>query len=312
MTTFVTEHWSGKIDCVVSPPPSLQRASQPAEIVAEGVAGSLGVMHKLAAVVKASTTPQMKNVTPQERARILGAAIKPGADSVAGMRVLIVDDLWQTGSTMRRVAEVLGAMGPGTRNDSDEMTMAPPSVFIAGSRKISRLPDDVRRRINKMIDKGLQILVGDANGADKAVQRYLADKGYLNVVVHCMESHCRNNVGQWPLHQVVAPQGAKGFDYYSVKDRVMAEAAEYGLMLWDGKSKGTINNVVSLSRRNKLVVVYVAPAKSFQTVRSFEDLKDVLAKGHTKSVDRVVHELDLDVPSEPRSGRLPETFERTE
>lgn len=36
-------------------------------------------------------------------------------------------------------------------------------------------------------------------------------------------------------------------------------------MLWDGKSKGTINNVVNLSRRNKLVVVYVAPTKSFQT-----------------------------------------------
>lgn len=111
VTTFATEHWSGKIDCVVSPPPSLQRARQPAEIVAEGVAGSLGVFHKVAAVVKASTTPQMKNVTPQERTRLLGAAIQPGADAVAGMRVLIVDDLWETGSTMRRVAEVLGAMG---------------------------------------------------------------------------------------------------------------------------------------------------------------------------------------------------------
>jgi hypothetical protein len=28
----------------------------------------------------------------------------------------------------------------------------------------------------------------------------------------------------------------------------MAESAEYGLMLWDCKSKGTVNNVVNLSR----------------------------------------------------------------
>ena len=35
----------------------------------------------------------------------------------------------------------------------------------------------------------------------------------------------------------------------------MAEAAEYGLMLWDGKSKGTVNNVVNLSRDHKPVVV---------------------------------------------------------
>ena len=41
----------------------------------------------------------------------------------------------------------------------------------------------------------------------------------------------------------------------------MAEAAEYGLMLWDGKSKGTVNNVVNLSRDHRPVVVYVAPTK---------------------------------------------------
>ena len=42
------------------------------------------------------------------------------------------------------------------------------------------------------------------------------------------------------MFQVAAHQGARGFDYYSVKDRAMADAAEYGLMPWDGKSKGTI------------------------------------------------------------------------
>lgn len=54
-----------------------------------------------------------------------------------------------------------------------------------------------------------------------------------------MEDYCRNNSGNWPTRQRVAPRGAKGFDYYSIKDRAMAAAAEYGLMLWDGKSKGT-------------------------------------------------------------------------
>lgn len=169
------------------------------------------------------------------------------------------------------------------------------NVFIAGSRQLSRLPAEVRRRIDTIIEKGFQILVGDANGADKAVQRYLAAKAYPTVLVHCMADHCRNNLGHWPTRQVLAPRGARGFDYYSLKDRTMAEAAEYGLMLWDGKSKGTINNVVNLSRRNKVVVVYVAPAKSFQTVRSFEDLKDVLGKGDPSSVDRLVNDLRLDV-----------------
>ena len=167
-------------------------------------------------------------------------------------------------------------------------------VFIAGSRQTTRLPAEVKLRVDTMIDKGFHILVGDANGADKAVQTYLAEKAYPHVFVHCMERHCRNNVGHWPTHEVAAPKGARCFDFYSAKDRVMADAAEYGLMLWDGKSKGTINNVVNLSREGKPVVVYIAPKKQFITVKAFDDLKGVLAQGEAECVDRVVSELHLE------------------
>ena len=170
-------------------------------------------------------------------------------------------------------------------------------VFIAGSRQITRLPAEVKLRVDTMIDKGFHILVGDANGADKAVQTYLAEKAYPHVLVHCMERHCRNNVGHWPTHEVAAPKGARGFDFYSAKDRVMADAAEYGLMLWDGKSKGTINNVVNLSRDQKPVVVYVGPTRRFRTLKSVDDLKDLLADGDSDSVERIVSELHLnDMP----------------
>lgn len=169
------------------------------------------------------------------------------------------------------------------------------AVFVAGSRQISRLPAEVRKRIDTMVEKGFQILVGDANGADKAVQQYLAGRAYRNVLVHCMQNHCRNNVGNWPTRQIPAPPNARGFDYYSLKDLAMTEAAAYGLMLWDGRSKGTLHNVVSLSKRNKLVVVYVAPTKTFQTVRTFEDLLEVLAKGDPARVGRLMSDLNLDV-----------------
>jgi hypothetical protein len=167
------------------------------------------------------------------------------------------------------------------------------TVFVAGSRQISRLPAEVRSRLVTMIEKGFQILVGDANGADKAVQRYLADRSYPHVLVHCMKDHCRNNVGNWPTREVAAPRGARGFDYYSLKDRAMAGAAEYGLMLWDGKSRGTVNNIVNLSRDHVPVVVYVAPTRQFRTVKSFDDLKDLLAEGDSDSVERIVSELRL-------------------
>jgi len=169
-------------------------------------------------------------------------------------------------------------------------------VFIAGSRQITRLPAEVKVRVDTMIEKAFEILVGDANGADTAVQAYLAEKAYPHVVVHCMERHCRNNVGRWPTREVPAPKGARGFDFYSTKDRVMADTAEYGLMLWDGKSKGTINNVVNLSRDGKPVVVYVAPTKRFVTVKTFDEIGGLLAQGDSDSVERVVSELQLHGP----------------
>lgn len=173
--------------------------------------------------------------------------------------------------------------------------MATSTIFVAGSRQISRLPAEVKARLDTMIEKRFQILVGDANGADKAVQRYFAEKAYPNVLVHCMKDHCRNNIGSWPTRQVAAPRGAKGFDYYSLKDRVMAETAEYGLMLWDGKSKGTVNNVVTLSRDHKPVVVYIAPKKEFRTIKTFDDIKGLLAQGDSDSVEKIVSELHLHV-----------------
>ena len=51
----------------------------------------------------------------------------------------------------------------------------------------------------------------------------------------------------------------KTAEFYSMKDRVMAEEATIGLMMWDGQSVGTLMNVVRLLRLNKKAVVYVVP-----------------------------------------------------
>ena len=167
-------------------------------------------------------------------------------------------------------------------------------VFIAGSRHLSRLTTDVTRRIDTMIVKGFTILIGDANGADKAVQQYLASKRYNRVVVYCMAEHCRNNVANWPTREVAAPPGARGFAYYATKDQVMVDEAAYGLMLWDGKSKGTFNSVINMLRQEKPVVVYLAPGKAFQNVKSADDAIGLLSQCTRETVDRLEHDLKLD------------------
>jgi hypothetical protein len=167
-------------------------------------------------------------------------------------------------------------------------------VFIAGSRQLGRLNADVKQRIDGIVAKGFTILVGDANGADKAVQKYLAEKPYRNVIVHCIARNCRNNIGQWSQHDVTVPKGAKGFAYYAVKDLVMVDEAAYGLMIWDGESKGTLNSIVNMIRRSKPVVVYLAPRKRFQNLRSTADLGGLLSQCDATSVQRLERELGLD------------------
>jgi hypothetical protein len=52
----------------------------------------------------------------------------------------------------------------------------------------------------------------------------------------------------------------------------MAEEAEYGLMLWDGKSRGTLSSIINMVNKGKRVVVYHAPSKSFVTLRNADQI----------------------------------------
>ena len=152
-------------------------------------------------------------------------------------------------------------------------------VFIAGSRAISRLNESLRLRLDRIMAEGHEVLVGDANGADRIVQQYLADRRYRDVTVYCTGGRCRNNVGSWVTAAISPPAGVHGgADFYAVKDREMAANATHGLMLWDGESRGTLTNIKNLMRDRKPVVVYLSPSKTFLTIKTATDLDALLAQ----------------------------------
>jgi hypothetical protein len=144
-------------------------------------------------------------------------------------------------------------------------------VFIGGSRRLSRLNAVICGRLDKMIERNHSVIIGDANGGDRAVQAYLAERGYRSVTVYCTNADCRNNVGQWPVRSVAATN-QRGFEFYALKDAAMAGDAECGFMLWDGKSKGTLFNIRRLLAAEKPVVVYLAADNTCHTIRCEADL----------------------------------------
>jgi len=134
-----------------------------------------------------------------------------------------------------------------------------------------------------MVSQNLPILIGDANGADRAVQQYLSSRQYENVHVYWMNGHCRNNAGVWPVVEVSAPRGVKGAEFYSLKDQEMTQKASVGLMLWDGKSTGTLANIIRLIEQQKPVVVYQAKLHEVRTIKTSEDLRSLLSQSGLES-----------------------------
>ncbi len=61
----------------------------------------------------------------------------------------------------------------------------------------------------------------------------------------------------------------------------MSDEADYGFMIWDGESQGTVNNVLNLLERGKKVVVYLSPNKEFITLSIPADATELL-----KRIDR--------------------------
>lgn len=136
------------------------------------------------------------------------------------------------------------------------------TVFVGGSRRITRLPVQARVRIDNVLEKGFAIVVGDASGADKAVQKHLAEAKYDKVTVYFSGDTSRNNLGQWETRSVKVGERKKNFQYYAAKDREMAQQAEFGLMIWDGKSLGTVLNILRLVRASKKAVLVSVAEKS--------------------------------------------------
>lgn len=151
------------------------------------------------------------------------------------------------------------------------------TVFVGGSRHVSRLPPQVKERLNNIIEGGHRVVVGDANGADKAVQKHLVDADYDAVTVFCSGPSPRNNLGDWKIHSVVPPKSVKGFQFYAAKDREMAREADFGLMIWDGKSPGTVLNVLRLVQAGKKAVLINLPENQGTTFKSSMEWRDFLA-----------------------------------
>lgn len=145
-------------------------------------------------------------------------------------------------------------------------------IFIAGARSIKYLDEAVKQQIIAMSRKGYEFLIGDCYGVDSSVQAILNSLSYKRIEIYASDGKARNNIGHWNVKTIAVQQNMHGFDFYKQKDIAMAKDADYGFMIWDGKSKGTLNNMVNLLSRDKSVLVYLNSSKRFFYIKSLNGL----------------------------------------
>lgn len=156
-------------------------------------------------------------------------------------------------------------------------------IFIAGARSIKHLDELVEKKMFSIYQKGFDVLVGDCYGVDTSVQQFYANLGYGKVSVYASNGKARNNVGNWNIKSVSVPNSVRGFNFYKQKDIAMANEADYGLMIWDGESRGTFNNIVNLISQNKTVAVYLSRQHKLVVVKTQDDILSLLHQYQTST-----------------------------
>lgn len=165
------------------------------------------------------------------------------------------------------------------------------TVFVAGSLSIKRLHPLFLERLDKIVVSGFAIVVGDADGADTSIQQALLDRGASAVTVYCSGVLPRNNIGDWPVHRVETESAPGSRAFFTAKDVEMAQVADFGLMIWDAKSTGTLSNVIELLKRGRTTRVFVNKEKQFLTVSdaaALESLVSLMSEGALSKAEQKI------------------------
>ena len=125
-------------------------------------------------------------------------------------------------------------------------------IFLGGSKCVGVLPQGAIQKVEQYIKDNCEFLIGDCHGAVLAFQKLL--KGYAWVTVFCSGSEPRFNVGGWGT-VALGYKNSRDYDFYAKKDIAMADIADSALMVWNGKSRGTMLNIARMRLAAKEVKV---------------------------------------------------------
>lgn len=103
--------WNLQVDIIVPVPPSKVRKVQPLVQITAEVGRLLCLPVEMASVRKVRATPELKNLGHSDRVDAVAGAHVVEQQAIAGRRVLLLDDLYQTGATLNAIGRLLKEVG---------------------------------------------------------------------------------------------------------------------------------------------------------------------------------------------------------
>ena len=103
--------WKPGIELIVPVPPSKSRRVQPLFQIADEVGNLLNLPVNKESVCKSRTTPELKGVDHAKRLELISGIHSIEGDALRGLRILLLDDLYQTGATLNAIGRLLKEAG---------------------------------------------------------------------------------------------------------------------------------------------------------------------------------------------------------
>lgn len=187
------------------------------------------------------------------RDRRVAAALRKGC-------ALLVSDVVKSRATIKVLP--VNHEGRNGKTVSDRLMK---HVFISGSRSQAAIPKAAQDSLEAIIKQGIGIYIGDSNrGVDNEIIDFLRAPLYEHVTIFTIAEHPRvNPEPEWGTRTVAADKSLKPQQRQMVKDRAMAEAADWGLALFNPIEKnrygslqvssGTLRNAIQMLLQGKMV-----------------------------------------------------------
>lgn len=87
-------------------------------------------------------------------------------------------------------------------------------VFVSGSKNVSSFDNEILKVLNRIVENNHEILVGDCDGVDASIQKYMQEKSHTNITVYFVGSEPRNAQEPFKQRKVDTFGKLSPYEYY--------------------------------------------------------------------------------------------------